>query len=363
MSLRKTMIRPVLITGFLILFTGVLWNTALGISPGWPGTPAVAATPPYPAKPAASPTYMRVTTIEAPYLQYRDGSMLAGTGSPYGPYTCVVALYLNYFSDPTQFQILRTFQPRFPNNVYGAPQPVSSPGVGAQANGPTQLASGVTELIVYPHPENPYGRETLAFYSTDAFGNLKTLFDSQQILVYPHSTAKIFNDLAFAANPATTPNPNPTPVTLGSVSPYPSAAPYSLPYPSPIPNFSGDQVRLRIEISNAYPGGDTWVVIYPGNPPAYPGNPSPNLPSSAKEIPGSRITAPVTDLIPLRVVFFEVGTAKDTSGVLLVPTPGTYTVQVLQNRSPYPLESLAGATFTVNSSAFNVNSQLGKTAP
>jgi hypothetical protein len=342
------MIRPVLITGFLILFTGALWNTAFGISPGWPGTPAVAATPPYPAKPAASPTYMRVTTIEAPYLQYRDGSMLAGTGSPYGPYTCVVALYLNYFSDPTQFQILRTFQPRFPNNVYGAPQAVSSPGVGAQPNGPTQLASGVTELIVYPHPENPYGRETLAFYSTDAFGNLKTLFDSQQILVYPKSTAKIFNDLALAANPV----PNPVPVA--SPSPYPSPAPY--PLPATGNSFTGDQARLRIEISNAYPGGDTWIVVYPGNPSASP-------PGTAKEIPGSRITAPVTDLIPLRVVFFEVGTAKDTSGVLLIPSPGVYTVQVLQNRSPYGQESLTAAAFTVVNSAFNVNSQLGKTAP
>jgi hypothetical protein len=374
MSAPRTLICRVSIAGSLILLT-VFCKTAFAIAPGWPAQGAIAATQYYPPVPATPATYMQIKTVEYPYLQYRDGSYLPGTTSPYGPYTCVVQLYLND-TDPTNFQIFRSFEPRYPNNVYGAAKPVSSPTVSAQPSViPGQLATNVSQLTVYPHPENPYGRETLKFYSLDLFGNPQTLLETQQIMVYPRTTAKIFNALSLVANPAApiaSPSPYPT------ASPYPSPSPYPLPSPSPfslassspsasptpkpstVSNFVGDPARLDIQIYNAYPGGDTWIVIYPGY--AYP-----TPPSSAKEIPNSRTTAPVTDMIPERDFFFEVGSAKDTLGVLLVPSAGTYTIQVLQNRpvpqdsqQPYGQETLATATFTANPSSFKVNGQVGK---
>ena len=363
MSAPRTLICCVLVTGFWTLMTGVFCQTAFGLAPGWPAQGAIAANQYYPAVPATPATYMKIQTAEHPYLQYRDGSMLPGTQSPYGPFTCVVQLYLN-LTDPTNFQIFRSFEPRYPNNVYGAARPVSSPTVSAQPSLiPGQLATNVSQLTVYPHPENPYGRETLKFYSLDLFGNPQNLLETQQILVYPKATAKIFNALSLATNPA----PNPIPVA--SPSPYPNPVPYPLPSPSPYPgtanpstvnNFTGDPARLDVQIYNAYPGGDTWIVVYSGYAATTP-------PSSAKEIPNSRQTAPVTDMIPERDFFFEIGSAKDTSGNLLVPTPGTYTIQVLQNRpvpqvspNPYGQEILATVTFIAAPSSFKVNSQVGK---
>jgi hypothetical protein len=357
-----------------MLMIGALAETASGIAPGWAAQGAIAATQYYPAVPGTPATYMKITTVESPYLQYRDGSYLPGTASPFGPYTCVVQLYLNT-TDPTNFEVVRTFQPRYPGNVYGAAVPVSSPSVSATPQGSTKLATNVTQLTVYPHPENPYGRETLQFYSLNAFGQLQTLLETQQILVYPMTTAKIFNALSLVANPAApiaspspyptaSPYPSPSPYPLSSPSPSPnpkaSASPSPTPNPSTISNFTGDPARLDIQIYNAYPGGDTWVVIYPGYAFATP-------PASAKEIPNSRKTAPVTDMIPERDFFIELGSAKDSTGNLLIPSAGTYTVQVLQNRlvpqdiqQPYGQEVLATAIFTAVPSSFNVNSQVGK---
>ena len=127
-------------------------------------------------------------------------------------------------------------------------------------------------------------------------------------------------------------------------------------------NFTGDTARLDVEIDNAYPGGTTWVVVYPGAPSATP-------PSSATEVANSRLTAPTTDLVPQRDVFIEVGTGTNTLGGLLFPTtttPTAYTVQVVQFRPPYGtngMETLATANFTVVSSSFKVNSQVGKLTP
>ena len=188
-------------------------------------------------------------------------------------------------------------------------------------------------------------------------------------MVYPISTAKIYNALSTLPTPASTPSTRfaTYPPSTTSSSPYPSPSPYPIPYPAPTPattptTFTGDTARLNVEIDNAYPGGTTWVVVYPGTASATP-------PSSAREVPNSRLTAPMTDLVAQRNVFIEVGTAN-ISGVLLFPTsatPTTYTVQVVQYRPPYNpptfQETLATATFTVVSSSFKVNSQVGKTTP
>ena len=359
-----------------LILAGVATNAAFGIAPGWPAQGAIAANQYNPAVPATPATYMKISTRETPYLQYRDGSALAGTDSPYGPFSCVVQLYLNTSGDPTNFQIFRSFQPRYPGNVYGAAVPVSSPTVSATPQGPTRLATNVSGLTVYPHPENPYGMETLQFYSLNSRGQPQTLLETQTILVYPRASAKIFNALSLATNPAPnpTPVPNPSPYPIAepnpSPSPYPSALPYALPNPSPYPgtpnsstvnSFTGDPPRLDIQIFNAYPGGQTWIVIYPGDPAS-------TLPSSATVLPNSLVTAPVTDMIPFREYFFEEGTATNSSGTLLVPSPGTYTIQVFQNRpfssnqtqTAYGQEVLATMTFTANSSQFKVNGQLGQ---
>ena len=239
--------------------------------------------------------------MESPRLQYRDGSYLAGTQNPYGPYTCVVAMYLNSI-DPVQFEIIRTFEPRFPGNVYGPSQPVSSPGVSAQYTHDGQLASNVTMLTVYPHPENPYGRETLSVYTVDSHGHTQTLLNAVPIMVYPISSAKIFNALSL------TPNPAPSPIPVAGPSPYPNPSPYPLPSPPSITNFTGDTARLNVEIDNAYPGGTTWVAV--------------TSPTSVQEVPNSRLTAPTTDLVAKRNVFIEVGTAKNFSGTpLFRPLP------------------------------------------
>jgi hypothetical protein len=339
MSFQKIIIRRASIAGLLILSAGTICGTAFGLSPGWPGNPA---------------TYLQINTMEDPVNQYRDTSTPPNTGSPYGPFTCVAAMYLNK-TDPTQFQIIRTFEARSPNNVYGAVAPVSEPLLSAQYSSPGQLATNVSGLVVYPHPENPYGRETLSLYTLDSHGNRQTLLEQDRIMVYPLSTAKIFNVFV--------PNPTPNPIPVASPSPYPNPSPYPIPTPwsspSSLTNFTGDTARLNIEIYNAYPGGSTWVVVYPGNFSSIP-------PISAKEVTNGRQTAPTTDLIPKWNVFIEVGTSKDTSGALLFTSSASrtpYTIQVLQNTAQYGQETLATATFTVVSSSFKVNSQVGKTAP
>ena len=393
MSYRETILRRVLIVGLLIASAGTICNTAFGLSTGWPAgpNPTPLATPP--ATPTPSPTpfptpapvttlptpvppaYVQVITVESPQLQYRDGSSVT-TQSPFGPYTCVVAMYLNS-NDPTQFEVVRTFQPRSPGNVYGAVRAVSSPTVSASYTHAGQLANNVTMLTVYPHPENPYGIDILTVYTLDSHGNIilpALTPGSIPILVYPVSTAKIYNSLSYFATSAPASSPASGfatyPPSTTSASPYPSPSPFGIPYPSPaagatpnpLVNFTGDTARIDVEIDNAYPGGTTWVVVYPGAPSAIP-------PSAAREVANSRLTAPTTDLVPERDVFIEVGTGTNTGGGLLFPTtttPTAYTVQAVQFRPPYGtngMETLATANFTVVSSSFKVNSQVGRLTP
>jgi hypothetical protein len=384
MSCQITFFRRALIVALLVVSAGPLCNRALGLSPGWPAgpvptplpTPPTTATPspapsPTPAPTATPsptpipPSYVQIITQETPRYQYRDQSTpTTNPSSPYGPYTCVVALYLNS-NDPVQFQLVRTFEPRLPNNLYAASQLVSSPGVTTQYTDATHLATVLTTLTVYPHPENPYGRETLSFYSLDSHSTA-TLIKAVSIMVYPISSAKIYN--TFISNPPSS-NPSPTPPTPNpTISPYPKSSPYPIPYPSPIAgssptnplvDFTGDAARLNVEIDNAYPGGTTWVVVYPNSAPA-----------SVQEVANSRQTAPGSDLVAQRNVFIEVGTAKNISGGLLFPASAvrtTYTVKVIQFRPPYypPTfqETLATASFSVVSSSFNINSQVGKLTP
>ena len=192
MSYRETILRRVLIAGLFIASAGTICNTALGLSPGFPAGPIPTPLPTPPATPTPSPTpfptptpaatpvptpvppsYAQVVTVESPQLQYRDGSFTSGTQSPFGPYSIIIAMYLNS-TDPVQFEIVRTFQARSPGNVYGPSQPVSSPTVTASFTQNGHLANNVTMLTVYPHPENPYGRETLSVYTLDSHGNTQT---------------------------------------------------------------------------------------------------------------------------------------------------------------------------------------------
>jgi hypothetical protein len=392
MSHREAFLRTAFIVGLLIASVGTICNTAFALSTGWPAGPSPTPLPTPPATPTPSPTpfptpalvttlptpvppsYVQVITVESPQLQYRDGSYLAGTPDPFGPYTAVISMYLNS-TDPTQFEVVRTFQPRFPGNVYGPSQPVSSPVVSASYTRSGQLANNVTVLTVYPHPENPYGKDTLTVYVLDSHGNIilpALTPGSIPILVYPVSTAKIYNSLSTAVNPASNPSSSFATFPVSSTSPYPNPSPYPIPYPSPNPgstpnplvNFNGDTARIDVEIDNAYPGGTTWVVVYPGTALA-------TLPSTAREVANSRLTAPTTDLVPERDVFIEVGTSTNTQGGLLFPgtttTPAPYTVQVIQFRPPYggsdSMETLATASFTVVSSSFKVNGQVGKLTP
>jgi hypothetical protein len=397
MSYRETILRRVLIVGLLVASAGTICHTAFGLSPGFPAGPIPTPLPTPPATPTPSPTpfptptpaatpvptpvppsYAQVVTVESPQLQYRDGSFTNGTQSPYGPYSILIAMYLNS-TDPVQFEIVRTFQARSPGNVYGPSQPVSSPTVTASFTQNGHLANNVTMLTVYPHPEHPYGKETLSVYTLDSHGNIiQPTLNAVPIMVYPVSTARIFNSLSYfpTSAPASSPSPGfaTYPPSTTSSSPYPSPSPFGIPYPSPAPgatpnplvNFTGDTARLDVEIDNAYPGGTTWVVVYP-NPVGTP--PSAIPPSSAREVANSRQTAPTTDLVAERHVFIEVGTGTNTVGGLLFPTtttPTAYTVQVVQFRPPYGtngMETLATANFTVVSSSFNVNSQVGKLTP
>jgi hypothetical protein len=392
MSYQRTLLRRALFVGLLVISAGTICNRALGLGTGWPAgpvptplatpppgpspSPTATATPtpmPTPVPTPIPPSYVQIITQETPQLQYRDQSMPSGTLPPPtgvgGPYTCIVAMYLNP-ADPVQFELFRSFEPRFPGidgapSWYGPSQPVSSPGVTAQYTSPTTLATILTTFTVYPHPENAYGRETLLFCTLDSHGNTQTLPGGiVTIMVYPISSAKIFN--TFVSNP---PSPTPSPTASATpnptISPYPKSSPYPIPYPSPIPggtplnplvDFTGDTARLNVEIENAYPGGTTWVTV--------------TSPTSVQEVPKSRITAPMTDLISQRNVFIEVGTAKNASGGLLFPSLAartTYTIRVVQFRPPYHpptfQETLATASFTVAPSSFNINSQIGKLTP
>ena len=260
MSCRETILRRVLIVGLLIASAGTICHTAFGLSPGFPAGPIPTPLPTPPATPTPSPTpfptptpaatpvptpvppsYAQVVTVESPQLQYRDGSFTNGTQSPYGPYSIIIAMYLNS-TDPVQFEIVRTFQARSPGNVYGPSQPVSSPTVSAQFTQNGHLAANVTMLTVYPHPEHPYGKETLSVYTLDSHGNIiQPTLNAVPIMVYPVSTAKIYNSLSYFPPP-----PPPPLVRLSALLPILPLP--LLPRPIPVPLPSGFPTRLRLRV-------------------------------------------------------------------------------------------------------------------
>ena len=397
MSYRETILRRVLIVGLFIASAGTICNTAFGLSPGWPAGPIPTPLPTPPATPTPSPTpfptptpavtplptpvppsYVQVITVESPQLQYRDGSMSVGTQSPPGALiTAVIAMYLNS-TDPTQFEIVRTFQPRFPGNVYGPSQPVSSPTVSASYTHTGQLANNVTMLTVYPHPENPYGKETLSVYTLDSHGNIilpALNAGSIPILVYPVSTAKIYNSLSYfpTSAPASSPSsgfatspPSTTSVLALSQS---LSLRDSLPvsgcgcYPQPPSELHGRYGAIRRRNRQRLPWrhhlgcclsrstlGNTTVICQGS---------CQQSPNCTNDRPGSR--SGTSSL--------KSGRGQTPQGGLLFPattTPTAYTVQVVQFRPPYGtngMETLATANFTVVSSSFKVNSQVGKLTP
>jgi hypothetical protein len=255
---------------------------------------------------------LTVTTKETPLLQTR-------TGYPYA-----VSSYASYASgvkkDPHgAVGVNRSFQQRYPNNVYGSITsiPINSKDWPAD--------SGIDKTRSYG-PFTPgdtiaesYGMETINLVFIDGNG-ISYPLDTKQIYIYPASATAV---LYLALPPAT---------ALASTN----------------NSFQGDPPRVRVDLTNVYPSAKSWIVVYPGSyQPA-------NAPTSPA-IQNTTVYAPSTDL----------GNYTGLAGSLYIDlgnlslSSTTYTVQVYQQTAPYGLELVSNyATFSVNP-AFNINSGVG----
>jgi hypothetical protein len=255
---------------------------------------------------------LTVTTKEAPLLQTRTGyPFTVSSDASYAP---------GVKKDPHgAVGVNRSFQQRYPNNVYGAPISIPINSKDWPAN------SGIDKTRTYG-PFTPgdtiaesYGMETINLVFIDGDGVLYPL-DSKQIYVYPASaTAVLYLALPPSTALATSNN-----------------------------SFQGDPPRVRVDLTNVYPSAKSWIVIYPGS---YQPTNAPTTPAIAN----TTIYAPSTDL----------GNYTGISGSLYIDlgnlslSASNYTVQVCQQTAAYGLELVNNyASFSVNPT-FNINSGVG----
>jgi hypothetical protein len=258
-------------------------------------------------------SYLYITTKEAPNLQTRVGY----------PYTVQTAIYtglLDFLTHPGgQYEIVRYFEQRFPSSKFGTPQFVSETTLNLPMQNIIQwLLPGLVQSTTTLTPSSQYGRETISLYwdptpnpnahwYQNTVNNLlvdlidptrrPVLLDTKQILVYPTSSA--ISQVPLQPNSA-----------LNNTS------------------FVGDPPRVAETITNAYPGGTTWVSIYAGSNSA-----------NATTITNTSTQAPTTDLVVSRMANLDVGNQ--------ISSKGSYTVQVLQSTVAYGVEKLRQDTFTV----------------
>jgi hypothetical protein len=272
----------------------------------------------------AGGSYLYVTTKEAPNLQTR-------VGYSYSVQTAIYTGRADFQAHPNgQYEVVRYFEQRFPNFKYGTPQFVSETTLSLPMQSVLQwLVPGLVQSTMTVLPSSQYGRETIALYwdaspnpSAPWYQNFSNnllvdcanaaqrpvLLDSKQVLVYPASSA--ISQIPF--QPA---------VALNGTA------------------FAGDPPRVTESITNAYPGGTTWVVICPGS---NSGN--------ATTVANTQTQAGATDLVASRMANVDVGSQ--------ISAGGAYTVQVLQSTAAYGVEELRHDTFTVNPN-YLVNSELG----
>src|SRR5258708_543792 len=175
---------------------------------------------------------LTVTTFEAPLLQTRNTKSY--TVSSYASYAPGVK------KDPHgAVGVNRSFQQRYPNDVYGPIIPIPIDSKDWPAN------SGIDKTRTYgpytpgdyaPVPES-YGMETINLVFIDGYG-ISHALDTKQIYVYPASATAV---LYLALPPST---------ALATIN--------SVPY-------QGDPPRVRVDLTNVYPSAQSWIVIYPGN--------------------------------------------------------------------------------------------------
>jgi hypothetical protein len=254
-----------------------------------------------------------VTTFEAPLLQTRNTKSY--TVSSYASYAPGVK------KDPQgAVGVNRSFQQRYPNNVYGTIIPIPINSKDWPAN------SGIDKIRTYgpytpgdyaPVPES-YGMETINLVFIDGLGISHPLA-TKQIYVYPASAAAV---LYLALPPST---------ALATTN-----------------SFQGDPPRVRVDLTNVYPSAKSWIVIYQGS---LQGTNAPTSPA----IPNTTNYAPSTDIANYTGIsgslYIDLGNLSLSSS--------TYTVQVYQQTSAYGTELVNNyATFSANP-AFQINAGVG----
>jgi hypothetical protein len=254
---------------------------------------------------------LTVTTIEAPLLQTRTG--YAYTVSSYASYAPGVK-----FDPHGAVGVNRSFQQRYPKNVYGPIVPIPINSKDWPAN------SGIDKTRTYGPftpgdtiPES-YGMETINLVFIDGNGISHTL-DTKQIYVYPASATAVL----YLALPPTT--------ALATTN-----------------SFQGDPPRVRVDLTNVYPSAKSWIVLYQGS---HLGSNPPTSPA----IPNTTLYAPSTDLANYTGIpgslYVDLGNLSLSSS--------TYTVQVYQQTAAYGLELVNNyATFAANL-AFHINTEVG----
>jgi len=167
-----------------------------------------------------------------------------------------------------------------------------------------------------------YGVETIELVYVDGSGN-QTILDYQRIDVYQPQANEAANFFVQNFQQMIALNTS----TAGT-------------------SFGGDPPRALVNTTQTiYPGGETWVVIYPGAAQATP-------PSGAVKIQSTDAFGPGGDNWQRNNVFMDLGN--------YVSGQGTYTLQMMQ-QSVYGLETFGNAASFNVTKYYNVNSQLGLT--
>ena len=219
--------------------------------------------------------------------------------------------------DPSyKIYLTRTWQQRYPNNVYG--QATQDPNSPYQYSIPQNTFPQTNDLGNFS-PMVQYGLETWTLsYGPPNSSSPPIVLATAQVYVYPKSTATISDAL----------RPGSHPTSVAST-------------------YQGDAPRIEVEIDNSYPEGTTQVVFYSGS-----SIDAAAVAAALAPIQNTQQTTPTSDLTPKQFFYFDSGNS--------ILSSGSYVVQVVQFDTAWGAETLAAAQFSINPT-FQFNGTVGVT--
>lgn len=234
------------------------------------------------------------------------------------------------FSERGVVGVERFYQIRHGGNLYDAPIQVpvdrkdwpSGPGLGkTRAYGPYTAADYLSQSST---GNAPYLRETIILGYYDKHSGTRTaILASGNVYIFPPAVSST--------------------QSLTSVSTQVQFTNVLTNQALNNSNPSGDPPIVQATLSNLYPGGTSYLRIYPGQQTSHPAN--------ATVIPNTTATTPLGD-ISGRTLLIPIGPYLDQ--------PGFYTIEALQQVGAYGTDPVLQNTATFNASlGFAVHAEVG----